>query len=767
MNFYEKGDNMKLLLGAILIVALLIIGICTVKTYKEKHQIAKTARRVLQIGFAIVFFNIVSLYTTSEAVCLWAYSMYFMASDWLLYYFFKFSLEYIGNRFEEHVKKNYMIALLVADSLSILINNFTEHMYSLNKVVMFGGEVFYELKVGLFFYLHYAIALMLVIFTLISLFYGVFTAAKFYRNKYLLIAVILVVLVIMNIISVTSAIDVSIIGYVVEAICIYYCAFVYTPQKLLPETLFKVAEGMSVGIFLVDVDGKKLYNNKLGAELLDNTSPLLDKNEVTLEQWCMEYYKDSTIEFLEERSFFKEDKEYILRIQLQRMVDENNHLQGAYFIIQDRTEEIEQYKKEQYLATHDTLTGLYNKEYFMKKAEKYINRHPEEKLYIICTDIKDFKMINDFLGTKTGDAVLTDFAKMLDKHMNDFIAYGRLGNDIFGVLMSKDKYREEFFICGSKESFFDGMGNDVSFQIRNYVGVYEIDDRTTPISVMCDRARMAIATIKGDYHKQVAYYSSTMRDNVLYEQELISSLNEAIEQEQLKMYLQPQMSADGKLLGAEALVRWFHPTKGQIMPGKFIPIFEKNGLISDVDLFMWEVACKQLRKWKDEGREDLYISVNISPRDFYFLNIYQIFTELVEKYDIDTKNLKLEITETAIVMDFQRQLELINRLRQGGFIVEMDDFGSGYSSLNMLKDLHVDVLKIDMAFLKKAKDEERSKKILQMIISLSSHLEMPVITEGVETAEQVKFLSEMGCGMFQGYYFAKPMSVDEFEKEYL
>lgn len=166
------------------------------------------------------------------------------------------------------------------------------------------------------------------------------------------------------------------------------------------------------------------------------------------------------------------------------------------------------------------------------------------------------------------------------------------------------------------------------------------------------------------------------------------------------------------------------------------------------------------------GRDNIYISVNISPRDFHFVNVYQVFTELVEKYGIAPRNLKLEITETAIVMDFERQMELINRLRKNGFIVEMDDFGSGYSSLNMLKDLHVDILKIDMAFLKKAKDEERSKMILQMIIGLSKQLGMPVITEGVENAEQVAFLEEIGCEMFQGYYFARPMTIEEFEKTY-
>ena len=174
----------------------------------------------------------------------------------------------------------------------------------------------------------------------------------------------------------------------------------------------------------------------------------------------------------------------------------------------------------------------------------------------------------------------------------------------------------------------------------------------------------------------------------------------------------------------------------------------------------------QLRDWKDQGREDLYISVNISPRDFYLLNIYQIFTELVEKYEINPGNLKLEITETAIIMDFDRQMELISKLRSYVFAVEMDDFGSGNSSLNLLKDIYVDVLKIDMVFLQAAQDEERSRNILRMIISLSKQLGMPVITEGVETIEQLRFLDQMGCDMFQGYYFARPMPVEQFERLY-
>ncbi|MBP3338037.1 MAG: EAL domain-containing protein [Lachnospiraceae bacterium] len=757
---------MKILLGAILILALIVIGFCLYKTYKEQNNLARTVKYVLFIGFIIVFFNVVSLYTTSKFVCHFAYSMYFMASDWLLYHLFKFSMEYVGLDFRQYVKRGYMIALLVADSLSIIINSFTEHLYELKEVNLFGGESFYELSVKPFFYLHYAIVLMLVVFCLISLFYRAFKSPRFYRNKYLLIAIVMIALVIMNVFSVTSAVDVSVIGYAVEAVCIYYCAFVYTPQKLLPETMYRVTDNMKIGVLLLDIDGNKLFCNKFATKMFDANEPMIDKKGETLEKWCMDKYGDSKIEFVEDRSFYLNGKEHVLKIQLQRMLDENNIHQGGYFVIQDRTKEIENAKREQYLASHDTLTGVYNKEQFISKSEKYIKRHPDEDLYIICTDFKDFKMINDLLGTKVGDMVLINYAGMLDEMAEKFEVYGRLGNDIFGILMKKEYFSEELFE-NKAEKYFAETGIETSFPIVKYLGIYEITDREVPVSVMCDRARMAIASIKGDYTNTVAFYDRTMRSNVKYEQELISGLSRAIENEELKMYLQPQTTKDGKLLGAEALVRWEHPEQGFIMPGKFIPVFEKNGLIAEVDKYMWETACKQIKKWNENGHEDLYISVNISPRDFYFLDIYQIFTDLIKKYDISPKSLKLEITETAIVMDVKRQMELIGKLRDAGFIVEIDDFGSGYSSLNMLKDLYVDILKIDMVFLRKSNDEERSKKILQMIITLAKQLGMPAITEGVETVEQVEFLSEMGCEMFQGYYFAKPMSVLDFEKQYL
>lgn len=760
---------MKLMLASVLILALIVVSNCIIRLQRRWDALARTVRRILYIVLAIIAFNMWSMLTLSRNWAAVAYAAYFIATDWLLYYLLKFSVEYIGHRFEDHVKKPLMLAFLWFDSIFIAANSIFGHLYSLDVIYLFGGEKFFELHTFSAFYVHYGIVMMLAVFSLASLFFGAFKAPIFYRRKYLLIAVVLLALMGMNMLTFKSAIDVSVIGYAVEGVCIYYCAFVYTPQRLMSKTVFQVTDNMTVGLLAMDREGKRIYCNKYAERYLEGEHSFQDKNLVSLEDWCREQCVNYHEEFEIEKRFFKERerKEVCLKIQKQRLLDEKKQYQGCYFTIQDRTREINDLNREHYLATHDALTGLYNKKYFYEQTEKYLKEHLNEEFLILCSDIKDFKLVNDIFGKKTGDKVLCHIAKMLETMVDEIAVYGRIEGDHFALLVPKKAYHEELFDNEARWTVADCMEEGVSFPLTNYMGVYEVTDRSLQVSVMCDRARMAIATIKGDQQKTVAYYDEKLRDNLIHEQELIADLKDAIEQEQFKMFLQPQMSSEGKMLGAEALVRWIHPMKGQIFPGDFIPIFEKNGLITEVDKYIWESACKQLKKWKLEGRKDIYISVNISPKDMYFLDIHQIFTELVKKYDIDPKNLKLEITETAVMMDFNRQLELIDRLRKAGFYVEMDDFGSGYSSLNMLKDIHVDVLKIDMGFLRKNQDTDRGKKILQTIITLSNQLGMSVVTEGVETVEQLNFLTDMGCEIFQGYYFSKPIPVDEFEKIYV
>lgn len=760
---------MKLLLGAILLIILSINGYYIFKTKKrlQESALASNVLWLFVLGFIVILVDFLNIIIPAKFPSLIAYSIYFIVATWLLYILLKFSFEFCGHKFDRYVNRGLLITLILIDSISVALNPIFLHLFDIVPATWHGESGFYILLTKPAFFVHYAVIMFLIFSCFLSLLYRAFKAAKFYRKKYISIALILLFIVILNLSTLKSAVNFSIFFQLAEGICIYYCVFVYTPQQLLPKTLMQVANEMDLAIIVFDAEKKLLYKNGKAEQYFDMESPLKNLYGVTLLDLCQADFYEKIDTFTKSETLYQNDKPRNFEIQMKKLQDDGNLLEGTYYIIKDATEELKQQDKEKFLASHDSLTGLYNKQYFYEKTEQYINYHHNKEFLMICTDIREFKMINDFFGTKTGDQVLVNFAKMLSDQLTDASIYGRIENDIFGILMAKDKYNEDVFSARAQEAFESCIDRDISFPTINYIGVYEITDRTIPASVMCDRARMAISSIKGSFQKRVAYYNDTLRDNILYEQELISDFDHAIKSGEIQMYLQPQMDNKGRMLGAEALVRWIHGEKGMIMPGDFIPVFEKNGLISEVDKHIWELACKQLKKWKSEGKEELYISVNISPRDFYFLNIYHVFTDLVVKYDIVPQNLKLEITETAIAMDVNRQLDLIERLRNYGFIVEMDDFGSGYSSLNMLKDIQVDILKIDMAFLRKSKDEARSKKILHMIINLSKQLGMPVISEGVETQEQVEYLSDFGCDMFQGYFFAKPMDVTSFEQQYL
>lgn len=756
---------MRTQIEGLLAITFFVILLCIAKTVKQEHKLTPVIRRILWFGALVVFFNIGTIHMEDITLCRISYSLLMISSNWMLYNLLFFSLEWIESKLQKWIPKPVVGMLVFLDSVSIFMNIFTQHLFDLQPIEIYEEEICFKLMPSSLYNIHFWLVAALSIFSLVLLFYKAVTAPLFYRSKYLLMGIVMLFLMITNSMYFDAALDFSNALCGLEGVCIYYCVYMHTPQRLMSKSLLLVSKTMSVGIFVIDRDGKNIYCNDMAKMLLSKEAPFCDKSGVTLEQWCLDKCMRDTKDFMTEQTFYRQDESYNLRIQVQRMSDGHKQFQGSYFLIQDFTDEIKKLKLERFLATHDSLTGIYNKEYFFERARDYINAHESRELLMICTDIKNFKLINEFFGSETGDKVLVNFATLINDNLRGKAVYGRLGNDNFAILVPKRYFNLNHYDFKNQDIFFKNVDERIDIPVVNYFGVYHITERNIPISVMCDRAKMAITSIKDNQNQAIAYYDDAFRNNLLHEQELIKNLGTAIKKKHLKMYLQPQVSSEGKMLGAEALVRWEHPEKGRIMPGDFIPLFEKNGLISDVDKYIWEEACIKLKEWQEKGYHDVYISVNISPKDFYLLDIYSTLTDLVAQYGISKRSLKLEITETAMMLDFERQLDLIKRLQAAGFIVEMDDFGSGYSSLNMLKDIPVDVLKIDMGFLQGT--EERSKDILQMIIALSKKLKMGVVTEGVETADQVSYLSAMGCEVFQGYYFAKPMDVAAFEKMYM
>lgn len=415
-----------------------------------------------------------------------------------------------------------------------------------------------------------------------------------------------------------------------------------------------------------------------------------------------------------------------------------------------------------YLATYDELTDIYNKQAFYAKTKEMLLDNPDKNFDLLRINIERFKVLNDLFGESTGDKLLRYIGKFLKEINLPLCVSGRLYADNFVVCYEAGKGDSRRMI-NTLQMVAD------SFAINNRTilsfGLYRIDDKTLPVSVMCDRANMALWKAKGNFKNPYCEYDEKMRQQVLKEQKIINAMEMAIQNKEFTLYLQPKYDIEkGTIIGAEALVRWISLENGFISPGDFIPVFENNGFVYEVDKFIWEESCRYLRKWLDEGREVHPISVNVSRIDLYDPKLVQHLVDLREKYQLPSQYLELEITESAYTEDPEQIITITRQLREAGFVILMDDFGTGYSSLNMLKDIQIDVLKLDMGFLKSSDYSAKGGNILTAILKMAESLKMQTIAEGVETKEQVEFLKSIGCKYVQGFYYSKPLPVDEFEK---
>ncbi len=744
---------------------LILLYFIIFKIQKQVESIARKIKVLMYAALEILAANILIALAINEKTTFAAYTLYFVGLDWTLFFLFSFCYEYTMNKKTLQSLKLIFLIAVSLDTLSFLLNpifhnSFTLTLHIVNKNIVYFPIFSFPL------YLHLTIDYIMLVASFFYLIRAYIFAPSVYKIKYISVFATVMTVVALNALYLISkdTYDFSILLYPIIALSIYYITLYFVPNQLMMMTMNAVADDLKDALILVDIDGRCVYLNNsaktmFAKELADETSnriiELLGKGEDLLLK----------VNSSEQLDYQIGDEIHHYRTDFNRLEDKNNRFIGSYFIISDETEALKKLAAEHYRATHDTLTGLYNRDYFYERVTEKLQENNDTEYVIICSNIINFKLVNDQYGSMKGNEILIKIANELRRTTTKESVYGRLESDHFALFMPKKKFSEELFLNGPLQ-VFDIM-KDVNYNLICQIGVYAIEERNLLVSVMCDRAFIALSTIKKNPSKQIAYYDDKIRNNIIREQEIINAIPAAIRSNEIQIFLQPQVDKDSKILGAEALVRYYSKDKGLIPAKEFIDILENNGMISIIDQYVWNLACKQLRKWKDKGREDLYISVNISPKDLYLLDVYKVLTDLVEKYDISPKALKLEITEIAVMLDKDRQARLIEKLQAYGFTVEMDDFGSGYSSLNTLKDFCMDVLKIDMSFLHKAKDEIKVQKILENMISLSKSIGMTVITEGVETAEQADFLHSAGSDIYQGYFFSKPMSLAEFDAKYL
>lgn len=412
---------------------------------------------------------------------------------------------------------------------------------------------------------------------------------------------------------------------------------------------------------------------------------------------------------------------------------------------------------------YDLLTGIYSEQNFFMQTREMLEDGKDQKYAFIHFDIDRFKMINSFYGVKEGDRLICNVARAIEYIMEKEAegTYGRIGGDIFGICVAYETKDDIIRLLRKLESRIKESATH--YYLETSAGIYLIEDNDMEVSVIYDNAAIAAKQCKGHYMVFEAFYEKEMSESLMREQKIINEMDNALREEQFVVYFQPKYELEKFTpYGAEALVRWQKPDGTLVSPGEFIPIFEKNGFITKLDYYVWEKVCQFIRRELDTGRELAPISVNVSRVNLYTPDFLENMVDLVEKYKIPPKYMNLEITESVFSDGEVVIREAVDYLHKVGFTIMMDDFGSGYSSLNVLKDVNPDVLKIDMKFLSKGGDDIRAEKILEAVIKMAQSLKMPVIAEGVEEEHQVEFLSGLGCNYIQGYYFAKPMPLEQY-----
>ncbi len=452
------------------------------------------------------------------------------------------------------------------------------------------------------------------------------------------------------------------------------------------------------------------------------------------------------------------------KVTLQYICGENGNVERVIGTMKDVSDEIRSNAELRYHRDYDYLTGTPNFQKFNEQVTHHLQWDNGHNHAMIVFDIEKFKVINDLFGMRVGDLVLIHLADVLKELVLSPNAYCRMHSDVFCICITYETKGDIIrFIERVKKRI---ESNKFEFEIKTSYGVYLPEDASgLEVNLMCDRAALAKKKIKDNAMQFCAFYDEEYRTEILKNNRIEAEMEQALKDRQFVMYLQPKFDLEsGEIVGAEVLARWNHPTRGMVQPNDFIPLFERNGFIMRLDEYMWEEACKAIQSWRAEGRKEFPVSVNVSRYHIFNRKIESILENLLQKYELTPGALSLEITETMFFDNSDELYGLLKRLQEMGFRLEVDDFGSGYSSLNMLRNVPVDVIKIDKGFLDDTLNSEKGKVVIRHTIAMAKELQLQIIAEGVETTEHVNFLKGSNCDVAQGFYFARPMPLEEFNQ---
>ena len=529
----------------------------------------------------------------------------------------------------------------------------------------------------------------------------------------------------------------------------------------LSKNIYKLLE-QDNGIQEVNRLKKELQENKTGATVLNMLEERRYLGYATMDNGNSEnnYIKDWNLIFsIPETVVFSNSKQIINRAVYAVLSIVLIFVAIIFYIIYiNKSNE----KEILSLAYEDKVTYIGNQNKFYRECSKYLLDKPSLNYIIVYFDINNFKMINDTFGYEFGDNLLITIAKALKEELTEGEVYARLSSDYFAIFCDYKNGRNK--IIRKLDNIRSNIESNLSivFEISLCVGIYFVEEGEVDIQKAVNKANMARSVAKGK-NINYAIYNEDVRNKLSEESMILDDIKIALVKNQFEVYYQPKFSlVTGEMIGSEALIRWNHPEHGFISPAVFIPIAEKSKLILKIGRFVFERVCNDLSEWKKQGKKIVPVSVNLSRVELYQPDIVKFINKTIQMYNLSSDFIEIEITETVAINELNILKNVLNELRKHGFSISMDDFGTGYSSISCLRDMPIDILKLDKSFLGGIEHDERSRNIAKSIVSLAKSLDLVVIIEGVESKEQAELMKQFGCDLVQGFYFARPMPAKNF-----
>lgn len=689
------------------------------------------------------------------------FCVYKVCAIWTYYLTFSFNHAFTNTTKKLGFIKEFYFILCFIDSVLLLANARVNVIFDLvpayTKARFFYWGIEYTSKFGF----HKLVCAILSFSSLALLISSIAKAPSYNKVKYVTILTSESLVLIANYIFNSLALPLNISLLMLVASSIFIANYVNKDfsAPILIGPLSAITESINDIIFCYDSSENLIYANSAAKNVFKKSN---DNLENFAKEFRQNFLKNRPTELSlklengEERYYITEYKDFFI----------SNSNIGSYLRLQDKTKETLESRRKNYIATHDLLTGLFNRSGFFKKMQEALYQNTYKNPILICTNIKDFKLINTIYSEQVGDSVLqnqTEVMKRLPGHRKSII--GRIADDKFAILMEKQDFDKDIF-----EEVFNEVSCIIEktlYNIQIVAGIYEIYDKKDTIQSIYDKAKISLDAIKDSDNQIFSFYNPSMMEKMLKEKDIVNDFEKSLNEKQFSIQLQPVIDNDGNVLGAESVVRWNNPKYENLTPSSFLDVLERTSLIYKLDVYVWELVAKKLHEWKERGFSDRFISVNVSSKDKFFIDIIKTFSELIKKYDISPQNFKVEIRETAMLENPEKTIEIFSQLKKLGIKVYIDNFGTGFSSLNVLKDFIADGIKMDTSFLSESKVSGKNKIILQTMISMSSNLGMEFIAKGVESENQMLALSKMDCKLFQGFYFSKPLPVKTYEAKYL